>query len=153
VRPATLLQPDLHHAVRLVDGLHHALRRSDGVRDGLLDVSVLSGAQRRLENRLVLVIGSGDQNGVDIFTLQDTPVVLVGVHLPVVGHKGVQPVRGHVAGGHEHLIGVCAESREYLVAAGAGTDDRHLNPVVGAKNRTGSHRRGRRLQESSSVLH
>jgi hypothetical protein len=61
-----------------VRGFDHGESVFDGVRHGLLAVNVFAGGAGVFENAAVVVVHGGDQDGVNIFAIEDGAIVAGG---------------------------------------------------------------------------
>ena len=85
--------PICDDALSLLRGLHHGESFFHGVRHGLLAVNVFAGGAGVFENLAVLVVHHGDDDGVDIFAVEDGAIVAGG------GNAGIADgfLRGNMA--------------------------------------------------------
>ena len=111
-----LLGAHLQDAVVLAHGLHQLLSLIDGEGGGLLQVDILAGLAGGDGHHGVLVVGRGDDHGVDVRTGQQVLVVLIHIHLHLALSLGAvvvfyalgKAVALHIvhvaAGHHAHVI-------------------------------------------------
>ncbi len=175
--PASLLQADLHHALRTQDRVPRLDGGLDAVGERLLAIGVLSRLAGLDEHRGMPVIGSCDQDRIDVLALQHAPVIRVRLRRGALRHgrrrsgreargadrrgllkRGQRLVAvGLERVGHGHHLAVrivTAEHGAHVTAASAETKHPHANSVVRA--RCGARRGGRQPathQKSTSARH
>jgi len=73
------------------------------------------------------VIRRGNQDRIDVLTVEDTTIVFIAVDLRTVAGEaldsGVEPLLEHITGGHEGVVRRFRKGREHLVAAATRSDD------------------------------
>src|SRR5206468_519562 len=72
------LAADLNHAIVFVRGLDHGESVFDGVRQGLLAIDVFAGGAGIFENVAMLVVHGGDEDGVNVFAIENGAIVAGG---------------------------------------------------------------------------
>ena len=75
----SLHRADLKDAASLFDDLLNQLAFVDGQRERLFAVDVFSGVHRFDRDLGVPVVGRGDHDRIDVFSIEDLAIVLVGV--------------------------------------------------------------------------
>ena len=132
LRHAALLRAHLHDARVLVLGLDHGGPFAGVVREGLFDVDILAGGAGVDRNGRVPVIGSGDEDRVDIAAVQDGAVILGGEGFAADRFLACGDVLvPHVAKSDDLHAGDSLQGPQQLPAATANADQRHADRVVG----------------------
>jgi hypothetical protein len=152
VRRRPLLAAGLDHAPVVARGLDHAAALLDGVRQRLFAVDVFAGLAGQDGGDGVPVVGSRDEDRVDILAIQDAAEIGVALGRPAdlldrlrehrlehIGHRGDLDARRAQA--HLHFI----------KAPRSRTDLADDNPVVGPQDP--ARRQGRSALEKLSAFH
>ncbi len=127
------LAADADHALVLVRGLHHGETIFYRMRHGLFAVDVFAGGDGVFEDVPMLVIHGRDQDGVDIFAIEDRAIVAGRWNAGIFDGF----LRGDVAAVIEVANGDALNARnaeggfEMLASADAGADGSETNGVAG----------------------
>ena len=158
---AVALVADLDDALRPAHGLDHLAALLDRLREGLLDVRVLPGADGRDEHIAVVVVRRGDDDGVQALAFEQAAVVgVLRRLLLLIGERDrlgdfVHAELGDVADGDDAVLELehFADERPPAVAAADEADVQFLVRFEGARGRQregDSSGCGRGLQESAA---
>ncbi len=130
-RRAHHLAADLEHAPRLADDVDNLLALVDRVRERLLDVSVLPGLQRLDRHRLVPVIRRRDDDGVDVFAVQNLAVVANDRRPSIRPRPRPGRAPGIRVGDRDDLHpGQAHRVLQQLLAARTRSDESHRDAIV-----------------------
>ena len=153
VRDGALLHAHLHDPLRLAHRLHDIEALHGQRRHRLFDEDILAGVQASTVMLRVPVVGRGHDHRVDVFPLQQFPIVVMLVGLragPLLGHqrRGFFPALIPRIAQRDDVSAACGLCHaNQMLAAAAVADDSQPHAVVGAQN---TRRRGRGSQEYSS---
>ena len=146
---ADTLAADCDHAIGFVGGFDHGESIFDGVRHWLLAIDVFAGGAGVFEDVAMLVVHGGDEDGVDVFTIEDGTIVARGWDVGILDRflRGGVAAVIKVAHGDALNAGDVERSLEMFASANAGADGGEAYGVAG---RDGTRRGGEqvRLQDS-----
>ena len=135
----------LHDLLRRFDRLHELGAFGDRVRNGLLDVHVLSGGDRIERDRLVPVIRRADDDGVDLPVVQDTAIVGDLQRGGTGDLGGLEQARlVDVTDGRHLVAGQLLQMRHEAARSAAGPDDADADSIVRSLNSGARHPRAER---------
>ena len=130
-------------------GFDHGESVFDGVRHGLLAVNVFAGGAGIFEDVAVLVVGGGDEDSVDVFTIEDGAIVPRGRDAGVVDRFLGGEVAAVIKVAYRNALnaGYLERSLKMFASAHAGTDGGEAYGVAGSDG-TGRGGKQVRLQDS-----
>lgn len=137
-RPGKRLHTNLHDALLLLRRGGNLRGLFGGVRHGLFAVDVDTAIERQKCNRGVPMVGSGDEDGVNILALQQFLVVCVLLGFGRLLARPRQAFLVDVAQGDYNRViffrGAMQRHLEEIRAPRAEPDDRGIDPVVRSQN-------------------
>ena len=130
--PGTLLSSHLHYSPVVLHGLNHPTAFPHDMGDRLFHIHILVGSARQNGHQGMPVVGSRNNNSVEILQFQHPPEILKPLGLPPT--KG-QPFResrwkDFTNGGNLH-IRLHSEIQQMTLANESDPDETHSNPLIG----------------------
>ena len=115
-------------------GFDHGESVFDGVRHGLLAVDVFAGGAGVFEDVAMLVVHGGDEDGVDIFAIENGAIVARGRDAGIFDRflRGDVAAVIEVANGDALNAGNVERSLEMFASANAGADGGEAHGVAGS---------------------
>ena len=139
---ADALAADADHPIVFVGGFEHGEPVFDGVRHRLLAVDVFAGGAGVLKNVTMLVVHGGDEDGVDVFAVENGAIVAgrgdAGILDGFLGGDVAAVIQ--IANRNALHAGDAERSFEVFTSANAGADGSEANGVAGGDGT----RRGRK---------
>jgi hypothetical protein len=133
VRARALLAACLHYSLLLASFVDHDAAFLNGEGQRLFDVNVFAGAAGHHGLKSVPVVGSCDENGIDVFAIEQLAKVFMGGGPSTSGLDGAFRVWVvHVADSDGVHVGLLEEALELVCSSSSAAYDAEVDAVVGA---------------------